>query len=118
LQAAAARCGFDEDRTDAIVLAANEVATNSLVHGGGRGTLRAWLGDGSMVCEFRDAGHIAGQPLIGRVQPEAGQIGGHGLWLANQLCDLVQVRSSADGTVVRLHMANPGLSGSSRSSGC
>ena len=30
--------------------------------------------------------------------------GGRGVWMANQLCDLVQVRSSDDGTVVRLHM--------------
>jgi anti-sigma regulatory factor (Ser/Thr protein kinase) len=30
--------------------------------------------------------------------------GGRGLWLVNQLCDLVQLRSSAAGGVVRLHM--------------
>ena len=29
---------------------------------------------------------------------------GHGLWLANQVCDLVQVRSFPTGTVVRLHL--------------
>jgi len=28
--------------------------------------------------------------------------GGRGLWLANQLCDLVQIRSAASGTAVRL----------------
>ena len=27
-----------------------------------------------------------------------------GLWLANRLCDLVQVRSGEQGTVVRLHV--------------
>ena len=27
-----------------------------------------------------------------------------GLWLANQLCDLVQIRTLPAGTVVRLHM--------------
>ena len=30
-------------------------------------------------------------------------MGGRGVWLANQLCDLVQIRSGAAGTVVRLH---------------
>jgi anti-sigma regulatory factor (Ser/Thr protein kinase) len=30
--------------------------------------------------------------------------GGYGLWLANQVCDLVQVRSSPAGTTVRLHV--------------
>ena len=33
-----------------------------------------------------------------------GQPGGYGLWLANQLCDLVQIRSLPAGTAVRLHM--------------
>jgi anti-sigma regulatory factor (Ser/Thr protein kinase) len=102
--AAALRCGFGEEHVDAIVLAANEVATNSLRHGGGRGTLRVWTHERSIVCELRDAGRIEGQALLGRMRPQAGQAGGHGLWLANQLCDLVQVRSGREGTVVRLHL--------------
>ena len=35
--------------------------------------------------------------------PPLDQIGGHGLWMVNQLCDLVQVRSFARGSAVRLH---------------
>jgi hypothetical protein len=31
--------------------------------------------------------------------------GGRGLWIVNHLCDLVQLRSSPAGNVVRLHMA-------------
>jgi hypothetical protein len=27
-----------------------------------------------------------------------------GIWIANQVCDLVQVRSTASGTTVRLHL--------------
>ena len=34
----------------------------------------------------------------------AAHAGGRGLWLANRLCDLVQVRSGEQGTVVRLHV--------------
>ena len=34
----------------------------------------------------------------------AGDATGRGLWLANQLCNLVQIRSSPEGTTVRLHM--------------
>jgi anti-sigma regulatory factor (Ser/Thr protein kinase) len=110
--AAALRCGFGEEHVDAIVLAANEVASNSLRHGGGHGTLRVWTHDGSIVCELRDGGRIEGQALLGRIRPEPGQAGGHGLWLANQLCDLVQVRSGPDGTVVRLHLRCAAPSGS------
>ena len=29
---------------------------------------------------------------------------GRGLWIANQVCDLVEVRSSDEGSVVRVHM--------------
>jgi anti-sigma regulatory factor (Ser/Thr protein kinase) len=31
--------------------------------------------------------------------------GGQGLWLVNQVCDLVEVRSSPDGTTICLHMS-------------
>jgi anti-sigma regulatory factor (Ser/Thr protein kinase) len=34
--------------------------------------------------------------------PPLSDEGGRGLWLANQLCDLVQIRSGENGTVVRL----------------
>jgi hypothetical protein len=37
------------------------------------------------------------------VRPSLDQSGGWGLWLANQLCDLVQLRELPEGSVVRLH---------------
>jgi anti-sigma regulatory factor (Ser/Thr protein kinase) len=90
-------------RTSELVLAVNELATNSLRHGGGEGTVRMWREQGALVCEVADAGHIE-DPLAGRVNPHPEQESGRGLWLANQLCDLVQIRSGRDGTVVRVHM--------------
>jgi len=42
--------------------------------------------------------------LVGRLPPPVDQYGGRGLWLVNQLCDLAQIRSSPDGTVVRVRM--------------
>jgi anti-sigma regulatory factor (Ser/Thr protein kinase) len=33
------------------------------------------------------------------------QEGGRGLWMANQVCDLVRIRSGATGTAIRLHMS-------------
>jgi hypothetical protein len=56
-----------------------------------------------VICEISDAGSIA-DPLVGRENPPVDRLGGRGLWMANQLCDLVQVRSGAFGTVVRLHV--------------
>ena len=52
--------------------------------------------------EFSDRGHIS-SPLAGRVRPAPDQIGGRGLWVVNHVCELVQLRSDEDGTVVRVH---------------
>ena len=96
--------GLDALQVDAIVIATSEVASNSVRHGGGGGLLRVWTEGAALVCEVRDAGHIE-DPLIGRLPPEPRQSDGRGLWLVNQLCDLVEIRSSADGTAVRLRIA-------------
>ena len=99
----AARAGFITRPITDLVLAVNEVATNSVQHGGGAGMLRIWRDGAVVVCEVRDRGHIA-DPLADRRRPAPTQVGGRGLWLANQLCDLVQLRSSSSGTTVRLSM--------------
>jgi anti-sigma regulatory factor (Ser/Thr protein kinase) len=99
----AARAGFTSQPIADLVLAVSEVAANSVEHGGGRGTVRVWRDGHVLVCEIRDGGHID-DPLVDRRRPAPGQPGGRGLWLANQLCDLVQLRSFTTGTTVRLHM--------------
>ncbi len=96
--------GMPMDRVDDLVLAVSEVAGNSVRHGGGAGVLRVWRNEGgAVVCEVRDAGHIT-DPLVGRRAPGA-NLDLNGLWLVNQLCDLVEIRSSPAGTQVRLMMA-------------
>ena len=95
--------GLDSSQAADLVLAVNEVATNSLLHGGGKGTLRVWRDSSALTCEVRDSGRLQG-PLVDRERPAPGASGPRGLWLANQLCDLVQIRTYATGTAVRLHM--------------
>jgi anti-sigma regulatory factor (Ser/Thr protein kinase) len=101
--ACAREAGLPPDRAGDLVVAVNEVATNSVRHGGGEGVLRIWRDSDGVICDVRDAGRID-RPLAGRERPIAEQVGGYGLWLANQLCELVQVRSFATGGAVRLHM--------------
>ena len=100
----AREAGLDEPRVDDLVVAVNEIATNSARYGGGNGVLRMWEDGGSLVCEVRDRGEIH-DALVGRVQPAPTQDGGWGVWIANQVCELVQIRSSHEGTTVRVHMA-------------
>lgn len=100
----AGRAGLERARADDLVLAVNEAAANSVVHGGGHGVLRAWRENGSLVCEVRDRGRIR-DPLVGRRRAAPDAPTGRGVWIAHETCDLVQLRSSADGTVVRMHMS-------------
>ncbi|HET7574330.1 MAG TPA: anti-sigma factor RsbA family regulatory protein [Solirubrobacterales bacterium] len=102
VRAAAGAAGLRREPTEDLVTAANELAANSVMHGGGTGTLRLWREDQRLLVEVTDAGTIE-QPLAGRLRPQLDQEGGRGLWLANRLCDLVQVRSGEAGTTVRLH---------------
>jgi anti-sigma regulatory factor (Ser/Thr protein kinase) len=95
------RVGLSDEQVEVLELAASELATNSIRYGGGTGTLAMWLEPDAVVIEFSDAGHLA-DPLAGRLTPPLDSPGGRGLYLVNQLCDLVQVRSSPQGTTVRV----------------
>lgn len=99
----ATAAGLSVWRMHDLALAVSEVATNSVLHGGGEGVLRVWEDGDALICEVRDRGRID-RPLIGRERPDDERDGGRGLWIANQLCELVQVRTFADGSAVRLHM--------------
>jgi anti-sigma regulatory factor (Ser/Thr protein kinase) len=101
--AAAERAGMEPVAVADLVTATSELAANSIAHGGGTGVLRLWIDDGRLLAEVEDRGRIE-EPLVGRLRPGITQEGGRGLWLANQLCDLVQIRSGEWGTVVRLHL--------------
>jgi anti-sigma regulatory factor (Ser/Thr protein kinase) len=93
---------LEREGVEELVLAVNELASNSIRHGGGRGTLRVWRDAQDLVCEVQDAGHIV-DPLVGRMRPAPNASSGRGLWMVDHLCDTVQIRSSRAGTVVRVH---------------
>lgn len=100
-EAERARLG-DTRRAD-LVLAVDELASNTVMHGGGRGTLSVWRTDGEIVCEVRDRGHIA-DPLAGLRAPAPEQPSGRGLWVASHLCDRVHICSAPGRTAVRVQM--------------
>jgi hypothetical protein len=93
----AAVAGLDAEKTWALSLAVRET-TASAVPGC---TLRIWAEPGALVCEVRDPEPVD-DPLAGRVRPQGTEPDPRGLWLANQMCDLVQVRSTPKGSTVRI----------------
>jgi anti-sigma regulatory factor (Ser/Thr protein kinase) len=101
--AQARRVGMSERRVLDVELVVSELASNSVIHGGGRGSLWIYPDDGYLVCEVRNAGTIA-DPLAGRrpVAPEESR--GRGLLLVNQLADLVRVHMTADATAIRAYL--------------
>lgn len=99
----AGRAGATAQEVQWFVLAVNEIVTNAIRHGGGSGVLRFWAGPEMLSCEVSDTGTGLSDHLAGQLPPVRGR--GFGLWLARQLCDLVEVRSDGTGTTVRLHLA-------------
>jgi anti-sigma regulatory factor (Ser/Thr protein kinase) len=88
--------------TEELVLAVNELATNSVRYGGGSGTMLLWRERDTLLCEIRDLGYIE-DPLLGRTRPAPEDPSGRGIWLVHQLCDVVQIHSAPGGTAVRVH---------------
>jgi hypothetical protein len=76
------------------------LASSSLHRGATWGTVRIFSQPDDLICDVVDDA-VADDPLIGRRTPRKGE--DDSLWIANQECDLVQVRSSPAGTTVRVH---------------
>jgi anti-sigma regulatory factor (Ser/Thr protein kinase) len=93
--------GVNASRADDLALAVYETAVNSILHGGGQGVLRSWTTADTVSCEIADEGRIR-DPLVGRSLASPRSERGRGLWLVNHLCDLVQIRATPVGTVVRI----------------
>jgi anti-sigma regulatory factor (Ser/Thr protein kinase) len=98
----AAKAGLARGRAADLMIAVSEVAANTVQHTPDGGWLRIWHTDDEIVCQVRDHGTID-DPLVGRRRPDQAS-DGYGLWVVNQICDLVELRSASGGTIVRLHM--------------
>jgi anti-sigma regulatory factor (Ser/Thr protein kinase) len=101
--ATATATGLPPGRASDLVVAASELAANSILHGGGRGLVTIWGDHGAAYVEVADAGTIT-DPNVGRDLPDPSQEHGRGLYIANQLCDVVSIETGPSGTRVRLRM--------------
>ena len=102
----ALQAGLPEARAIDLTLAVSEVAANTVKHAKSPGSLRIWYDATEIVCQIQDEGIIT-DPRAGRRQASLDALGGHGLWIVNQVCDQVEMRSDETGTTIRLHMILP-----------
>jgi anti-sigma regulatory factor (Ser/Thr protein kinase) len=94
--------GLTRERRDDVVLVVNEAATNAVRHGDGRCTARLWRDGNSVISEVRFETPVP--VLAGRRRPRPDALSGRGMWLINQVCDLVELRTGEAGTTLRMHV--------------
>lgn len=95
----AVRAGLPQRRADDLVIAAHELAANVVRHGSGRGRLRIWRHEQTLLCQVTDAGIAAVDPRTWPVEP------GHGLWLVRQLADTLSLHPGQAGSAVTIGFA-------------
>ncbi len=93
--------GLSGERLADFVVAVNELLTNAVRHGGGRGRLRLWRTPGAVVCEVVDEGTGLGEVHHAN-RPRLDTPGGWGLWLAGELTDRMDIETGSNGTCVRI----------------
>ncbi|MFB4317076.1 anti-sigma factor RsbA family regulatory protein [Actinomadura sp. 21ATH] len=86
--------------------AAGEVATY-LSQVGGPARVRVWLEPGALVCDFHQEGGRVADPFIGFRPPGLTARAGDEIWLARQLTERLEIRSTGTGCTVRLFWRPP-----------
>ena len=90
--------GLPLDQSAQLAAATEQLALGSLRRGATQATISIWSDPDAWICEVVDDKPVA-DPLIGRgIAPDEHE----GLWQANQVCDLVQLRSGSTETTVRI----------------
>ena len=90
-------------RRSDLVLAINEATSNAVRHGNATCMTRIWHDGDEVVTEVCTPSAIA-DVMVGRRRPAADALEGRGLWLINQVCDLVELRSGTSGMTLRMHV--------------
>lgn len=93
--------GMSEARTELLMLAVNELATNTMQHTGEGGRVRVWAEAGHLVCDVVDQGPPR---TFRRPMPAPDAVSGRGLAIVERICDQVDSVSGPDGTTVRMRL--------------
>jgi hypothetical protein len=95
--------GLAPERIEGLVLALCELVSNSIEHGAGHGTLSWWTRPGRVVAQIYDPGHMS-TTTPGLRRPALLSVRARGVWMARQLCDLLHLWITVDGTHARLEI--------------
>jgi len=108
VQAAARQAGLIGEPLDDFAVAVQELMTNAVRHGGGRGRLELRVSGDNLVCDVIDhgPGFRDGVPAPSG-PPPAETLGGRGLWLAGHLTDSMLISNGTGGTTVSISMCLP-----------
>ena len=104
--ARAVALGLPGERAELLVLAVSELATNTLQHTGGGGSVTLSSSGGRIVCDVVDDGTLpdGAGPSLGRPMPAAHALRGRGLAIVEHICDEVETFTAAGATGVRIFL--------------
>ena len=101
-----ARSGLSDVALTHVVMAVNEIATNAIRYAGGRGRLSLSRHRNALWCVITDQGPgIPPRCLAPASRRRADQIGGQGIWLAQQICASLDIDTGRSGTRMVLRFA-------------
>jgi serine/threonine-protein kinase RsbW len=92
--------GLTGDALDDFVAAVNELVTNAVRHGGGRGSLRLALNGDTLIADVSDRGEGFAGRVPAPAVPPADVPGGRGILLARRLTDTLMISDGPDGVTV------------------
>ena len=96
----AARTPLTAAQVNDLVLVVSELASNTILHGGGIGRIRLWSNGEAVLCRVSDQGPGIANGLPGQ-RPEPTATRGRGLWLVANHADAVTIgQGPAGGSTV------------------
>ncbi len=96
------------DQREDLIVIASELVANSLKADADEVSVAVWASDDGVALQIDDDGQGISDPFAGYHRPERDATGGRGLWMARQLCDVVEISSRPRHTAVRA-LQVPGL---------
>ena len=100
----AAEAGLDLEKANFLAFAVSEVTANALLHGHSAADVRVTASAAEVTVEVRDTGSGFRPAPPDQAVPDPHADHGRGLWLVEQLVDVVEIDTGPGGTTVRLTM--------------